>query len=131
MPDSEDNEKFNRASMSSIQTTADMKRELKSKPFLEERLSHGRDSLHPESHKMCPHYVVFLEKRQSLGASSAGLSMRSDMEQVVPRPGPDNLFDALAVLAIEVKLRNKGKLGMLDLNHPSLNLMSFVPAELA
>mmetsp|Transcript_20319 Transcript_20319/g.31745 ORF Transcript_20319/g.31745 Transcript_20319/m.31745 type:complete len:137 (+) Transcript_20319:52-462(+) len=110
----------------SSSTPADMPKTLKNKPFIEERLALDPDV--PQ--KMCPQYVVYVaaKKPQAIGVGHPEPSQAGDRALPIEvQPGPENLCQALAVLALEVKLHYKGHLGLLDLSHPTLNLMSFIP----
>lgn len=108
------------------------------------------------------HFTLVLDRAKHTVPNTFGQTDGHKILNVEPRPGPDNLFQMLAILAIELKVLSssslhakhvadcsvsaranrkflksilttqvhyKGKLGSLDLAHPALNLMSFVPLE--
>ena len=96
---------------------------------LQEKLGHDPDC--PQ--KMCPQLVVCMSAKRaaSLHHQPAGAHEQASLPDrivaVEVQPGPDNLFQAIAVMAVEAKVNCRSMIGSLDLSHPSLNLMSFIP----
>jgi hypothetical protein len=57
---------------------------------------------YPQPHT---YYTVVLDRTKHAVLNSFGQSDGQRLLEVVPRPGPDNLFQMLAVFAIELKVR--------------------------
>jgi hypothetical protein len=72
--------------------------DFKQRPLVLERFVRETD------HARYPHYVVVLDRAKHTVLNHFGQTDGHKAWEVVPRPGPDNLFHMLAILAIELKV---------------------------
>jgi len=72
--------------------------DLKQRPLVMERFASEKD------HGLFPQYIVVLDRAKHTVTNTFGQTDAHKACEVVPRPGPDNLFQMLAILAIEIKV---------------------------
>ena len=107
-------------------TAADLHgRRLRELPLIEEVLGDALPAEVPPAKRACPQYVVHVPSTPALAAAAAAATAR----RVEVRPGPENLWQAVAVLAAAAKLRGRGRVGPLDFGQSALNLLSTVPFD--
>ena len=88
---------------------AHVRTEMKQRPLVRERLDTYPQSVNTFPHLGDPHYLhytVVLDRAKHAVLNSFGHNEGQRFLEVEPRPGPDNLFQMLAVFAIELKVRS-------------------------
>jgi hypothetical protein len=88
---------------------AHVRTEMKQRPLVRERVDTCPQSVNTFPHlgdSYYLHYTVVLDRAKHAVLNSFGHNEGQRFLEVEPRPGPDNLFQMLAVFAIELKVRS-------------------------